>query len=59
MLKNAFVHANIDTEIYIEQPIGLERYYVINYLGLMYSERVGLLREGRKRNPTPIQNKVN
>ena len=26
-VKNAFVHANIDADIYVEQPIGLERYY--------------------------------
>ena len=26
-VKNAFVHAKIDAEIYVEQPIGQERYY--------------------------------
>ena len=26
-VKNAFVHANIDADIYVEQPIGLKRYY--------------------------------
>ncbi|MAD87491.1 MAG: hypothetical protein CL912_31425 [Deltaproteobacteria bacterium] len=26
-VKNAFVHANIDADIYVEQPIGLEKYY--------------------------------
>ena len=48
-VKNAFVHADIDKEIYIEQPIGFEDYNKKDLIKLDYNKKI------RLENPSPLK----